>query len=181
MNSFYSDQELDTLGLSSFGKNVKISRNVALYSPETIVIGNNVRIDDFCILSGLITLKSNIHISAYCGLFGGGGIVIDDFSGLSPKTLIFSKTDDFSGEYMVGPMVPDSVRHIIEGKVTLEKYVQVGASSVILPNTTLHIGSATGACTLINQDLPAWSLSVGVPARVIKDRSKNILELVQKI
>ncbi len=35
-----------------------------------ISIGDNVRIDDFCILSGKIELGSNIHISAYC-LYNG--------------------------------------------------------------------------------------------------------------
>lgn len=44
--SFYSEEELATLGLKSYGKNVLISRHACLYSPETISIGNNVRIDD---------------------------------------------------------------------------------------------------------------------------------------
>lgn len=61
-------------------------------------IGNNVRIDDFYILSGKLTLCNNIHISSFCALYGSNGIIMNDFSGLSPRTTIFSASDDFTGE-----------------------------------------------------------------------------------
>jgi galactoside O-acetyltransferase len=64
-NSFYSEIELSKLGLKDYGKNVLISKKCSIYSPEKISIGNNVRIDDFCILSGNIILGSNIHISTF--------------------------------------------------------------------------------------------------------------------
>ena len=63
-NSFLSIDEIKKIGLKSFGKNVFVSRYANFYSPETIEIGNNVRIDDFCILSGEIKLSNYIHISA---------------------------------------------------------------------------------------------------------------------
>jgi hypothetical protein len=84
-NSFYCENELKSLGLKSFGKNVLISRKASIYSPELITLGNSVRIDDFCILSGNISLGSYIHISAYSALFGKYGIKMNDFSGLSPR------------------------------------------------------------------------------------------------
>ena len=62
MNTFYSENELQKLGIKSYGKNVLIGRNAILYSPESLEIGHDVRIDDFCILSGKITLGSYIHI-----------------------------------------------------------------------------------------------------------------------
>ena len=67
-SSFYSQKELTSIGFKSIGTNVLISKKASFYSPEEISIGNNVRIDDFCILSGKITLGSNIHISAFCAL-----------------------------------------------------------------------------------------------------------------
>jgi len=71
MNSFYSTKELASLGLKRYGENVLISRKCSIYGAQSIEIGDNVRIDDFCILSGHIILGSNIHISAYVALFGG--------------------------------------------------------------------------------------------------------------
>ena len=51
MTSFYSEKELLSIGFKSYGINVLISRYARFYRPENIVIGDHVRIDDFCILS----------------------------------------------------------------------------------------------------------------------------------
>ena len=70
--SFYTDEELKEIGFKSYGKNVLLSRKTSIYGANNISIGNNVRIDDFCILSGNITLGNYIHIASACLLFGGG-------------------------------------------------------------------------------------------------------------
>ena len=62
--SFYNEEELKEIGLKVYGKNVLISRNATIYGADKISIGDNVRIDDFCILSGNISLGSYIHIAA---------------------------------------------------------------------------------------------------------------------
>jgi UDP-3-O-[3-hydroxymyristoyl] glucosamine N-acyltransferase len=73
---FLSRLEISKIkGLVSVGTNVLISDKCSLYVSE-LVIGDNVRIDDFCILSGKIILGDNIHIGAYCGLYGKFGIVM---------------------------------------------------------------------------------------------------------
>lgn len=176
MDSFYSRAELFTIGFKALGDNVLISRKASIYSPNRISIGNNVRIDDFCLLSGQISLGSNIHISAYCALYGGGGIEMEDFTGLSPRTTILSATDDFSGLYMVGPMVDEALRNVIEGKVLIKRFAQIGASCVVLPNVTIEEGVAIGACSLVTKSLNGWTIYAGVPVKVIKERSRELLK-----
>jgi acetyltransferase-like isoleucine patch superfamily enzyme len=107
--SFYSSAELAGLGLKRCGRDVFISRHCRLYGPEGIEIGDRVRIDDFCILSGRITIGSDVHVAAYVGLYGAGGIVIGDFGGISARTLVYSVSDDYSGEHLSGPTVPDAL------------------------------------------------------------------------
>ena len=174
-NSFYLPAELAKIGFLSFGSNVLISRKASIYSPEEMRIGDNVRIDDFCILSGKIQLGSCIHISAYAALYGQFGIEIDNYSGISPRSTIFSGSDDFSGNHLIGPMVPEQLRYVIGGKVTLEKYVQIGASSNVMPNITLHEGSVIGAMSLVRSDTEPWSVNVGIPSKKIKEREKSIV------
>ena len=99
MNSFYTLEELQSIGFKQVGENVFISRKASFYDVENIHIGNNVRIDDFCILSGKITLGSFIHISAYCVLYGANGIELEDYSGLSARCTVYSASDDFSGNF----------------------------------------------------------------------------------
>jgi len=177
-NSFLTQEEIAEIGLKSYGKNLLISRFAQLYQPENMVIGNNVRIDDFCILSGQITLENHIHISAYCAFYGNAGITIGDYSGTSPRCTIFSASDDFSGEFLIGPHLDANLRNVHNAPVKIGKFVQVGAGSTIMPGVTLEDGVAVGAMSLITRDLEGWWIYAGIPVKPVKPRSKRLLNLV---
>jgi galactoside O-acetyltransferase len=179
--AFLNIRQLQALGLKSYGQNVLISDKASIYSPHLISIGSNVRIDDFCILSGTITLGNYIHIAAYSALYGKLGIEMEDYAGLSPRCTIFSASDDFSGEYMVSPMVPDELTNVTGGKVTIKQFTQIGAGTVILPNVTLEEGTAIGAMSLVKNDTEEWSIYGGCPAKKLKKRKRNILKLHESI
>lgn len=178
MTSFLSQEEIAEIGFKSVGQDCLISRNARFYSPQNMTIGDNVRIDDFCILSGNITLGSHIHISAYVALYGAMGIVIGDYSGVSPKSVIYSAMDDFSGEYLIGPIHPEGTTNVIGGIVIIENYCQIGSNTVVFPNLTIKEGSVIGACSLVSKSQPAWSICYGVPAVKHGARSKKLLQFV---
>lgn len=178
MNSFYSEEELKKLKLKSIGKNVLISRHACFYGNENISIGNNVRIDDFCILSGNIVLGDYIHISAYTALYGGkAGIFVSDYSTISSRVSIYSSNDDYSGEHMTSPVIPDIYRGVTDAPVYIEKYAIIGSTSIVLPGITVKEGSSCGSFSFINEDTEEWSINIGIPCKKIKDRSKNIIKL----
>jgi len=176
--SFYSEEELAALGLKSYGKNVKLSRFARIYSTDHITMGNNVRIDDFCILSGNITLGSNIHISPYTVLYGALGIVMENNTGISARGIVYSAMDDFSGDYLIGPIHEEAKTHVTGGPVIIKRFSQIGANCVIFPNLTIGEGVAVGACSLINKSLDSWGIYVGTPARFLKKRSQKLLDLI---
>lgn len=180
MSSFYSLEELNELGLKSYGENVFISKKASIYAPQRISLGNNVRIDDFCILSGNITIKDNVHISAYTGLYGGGEIVIGNYSGCSQRCTLISASDDFSGEFMVGAVIDDQFKNVNYGKIELEDYVQLGSGTTVLPNVTIKEGAVTGAMSLVNRDLEKWTINYGIPCRMQKERKKDLLVKVKE-
>lgn len=183
MSSFLSKEELDKIGFKSLGENILLSRWVMIYSPELISIGNNVRIDDFAMLAGDITLGNNIHISSYCAFFGGkggAGIVMKNYSGLACRVTIYSTSDDYSGEFMTNPTIPSNFRNEIKGRVVINEYVIVGATSIILPGVEIGEGTAVGAMSMVIKSLPEWKICSGIPARVLKDRSKKLKELEQQ-
>lgn len=62
MGNFLSESELKDLGLKEYGENVLIGRHAVLYNPEFLSIGSHVRIDDFTVISGKVTLGNYIHI-----------------------------------------------------------------------------------------------------------------------
>lgn len=178
--SFYSRDELAKLGLASFGHNVLLSRKTSIYSPESIHLGNDVRIDDFCILSGNLKIGSYIHIAAYCGLFGSEGITMEDFTGLSSRISIYTVSEDYAGNGMTNPMVPERYRRPVKGAVILEKHVIVGAGSVILPKVRIGTGSAVGAFSLVASDCDPWKIYVGVPAKIKRDRKSDVILAQEK-
>lgn len=85
-----------------------ISKKASIYSAQKISIGNNVRIDDFVILSGRILIGNYVHIAPYSGIFAGDiGVEFNDFSGVSGNVMVYAMTDDYSGKFLVGPTVPE--------------------------------------------------------------------------
>ncbi len=180
-SSFYSEKELRTIGFKSFGNNVKISRKASIYGADTMIIGNNVRIDDFCILTGKIKMGSYIHLSAYSALYGGAGIDIEDYSCISARALVFSTSDDYSGVYMTGPIVPELFTGTIRKKVIIRKHVIIGAGTIILPGVEIREGAAVGALSLITKNLEPWYIFAGIPCRVIRKRDKNPKTLERRL
>jgi galactoside O-acetyltransferase len=174
-NSFYSAEEVKSLGFRSVGENVFISRFASFYDAEEMEIGDHVRIDDFCILSGEIKLGNFIHISAHTSLYARHGIEMEDYTGLSPKCVIFSATDDFSGEYMIGPLIDPKYTNLIAGRVLIKRYSQLGSNCIVLPRITIGEGVAVGAMSLITANLEPWMIYGGVPAKFIKERSRGML------
>lgn len=179
MNSFYTEEELAGLGLKAVGRGVKISRKASFYAIDRIAVGDNVRIDDYCILSGDIRLGSHIHISAYCALYGSNGIELEDYTGISPRSTLFSAMDDFGGDYLIGPIHPEGTTCVSGGKITLKRYSQVGSGCILFPSVTLEEGCVVGAMSLVNHSLPAWSVAFGTPARVVRERKKGLLTYIK--
>lgn len=176
-NSFYSNEELKQLGLKQYGNNVCISRKASFYGAERISFGDNVRVDDFCILSGRITIGNCVHIAAFSGLFGGDeGIIINDFANISSRVCVYALSDDFSGASMTNPMIPDFLKNVCQKKVVISRHVIIGTGSTVLPGVTVGEGAAIGAMSLVNSDIESWKICAGIPAKRIKDRGKAILQ-----
>lgn len=181
MSSFYSEQELKEIGFKSLGENVLISKKTSIYGASNMSIGNNVRIDDFSLLSGNIAIGNNVHIAAYVSLFAGdAGIELGNYVGVSSRSVIYATTDDYSGEYLTNPTVPDKYKNVINGKVTMGEHSLIGTGCTVLPGVTVGDGVSVGAMSLINKDLDEWSIYVGIPCKRIKDRSKRVLELAEE-
>lgn len=179
--SFYSKEEIAGLGFKACGEHVLISRKASIYCASNISIGENVRIDDFCILSGNITLGNYIHLAAYAALFGGEkGIQMMDFTTLSSRCVIYAITDDYFGGALTNPTVPDEFRNVSGGKVTLHKHVIVGSGTCILPDVVLEEGVAVGSMSLVNKSLDAWGVYAGCPCKRIRERKKDLLAMEDK-
>lgn len=161
----------------SIGQNVTISPKASIYNAENIEIGDNVRIDDFCILSAGefgIKIGSHIHIGCHTTLIGHELIELGDYSGLSGRVSIYSSSDDFSGNFLFGPTIMKEFTNVTSKPVVLKPYSIVGCGSVILPGVTLGEGCAVGAMSLVKKSLDSYKIYAGNPIKYIKDRETRM-------
>lgn len=179
-----SRDEVMRMGFSSVGENVSISDRASFYNCPNIAIGNNVRIDDYCVVAagaGGISIGNYVHIAIYSSLIGAGKIILSDFSGLSSRVSIYSSSDDYSGAALTNPTVPSQYTNVTSADVYLGRHVIVGSGSVILPGVTLEDGVAIGALSLVCKNCKAFGVYAGSPVRLIKERKRNVLELEKSL
>ena len=179
--AFLTDKQLREAGFKSLGEDIKISSRASIYNPEEIEIGSNVRVDDFTVLSGKIRLGRNVHVAVFSNIAGGEkGVYIDDFSGLAYGCHVFSQSDDYSGSSLTNPTVPDEYKRETKKQIVIGRHCIIGACSIILPGCRLAEGTAVGAMSMVTKNTEEWSVYFGIPARKIKQRRRDLLELEKK-
>ncbi|MEG1860414.1 MAG: acyltransferase, partial [Bacteroidaceae bacterium] len=139
---------------------------------------NNVRIDDFCILSGHITIGSHVHIAAYSALYGAMGIEIESHTVLSSRVVVYSAIDDFGGDYLISPTEKPEYTHVTGGKVLIKQYACIGTNATIFPGLTINEGAVVGAHSFVKKSLNEWVIYAGCPVKKLKNRSRGLLRYV---
>jgi len=122
---------------------------------------------------GLKSYGENVLISRKCSY----GIVMKDFSGFSSRCVVYAETDDYSGEGMTNPTIPDEFRKVQSAQVIIRKHVLVGSGTTILPEVEIGEGASIGAMGFVAKTLEPWGIYVGSPVRRLRARNKNILDL----
>lgn len=179
--AYLNEYEISKLGLRRVGKNVKISRQATIYDCSKIEIGDYSRIDDFCVISGKVVLGKYCHITPMCLVAGGEpGILMSDFSTLAYGVKVFAQSDDYSGLTLTNSLIPRKYKNEIFEPVMIDRHVIVGAGSIIFPGVNVGEGCAIGAMTLVHKSISPWGIYVGSPARRVKERKRDLLELEKK-
>lgn len=176
--AYLNEQQLVAMGFKSFGKNVKISDKASIYNCDQIEVGDNSRIDDFCVVSGKVIIGRNVHLAPFCLVAGGEqGIFFDDFSGLAYHVQVFSQSDDYTGLTLTNPTVPIKYKKELKKAVKVGRHVIIGAGSIIFPGVCIEEGCSVGAMTVVHKSTVPWGVYVGNPAKRIKDRKQDLLAL----
>lgn len=182
---YYNESELRDFGFGSVGRNVLVARNCTIVGLANIFLGDNVRIDGYSTLvatpNGRIELGSYIHIGGYCFMSASHPVRMGDFSGLSQGVRIYTKSDDYTGKKLTNPTVPAQYTGGPSGAVELGRHVIVGSGSIILPGIEIGEGASVGALSLVNRSLEGWNIYSGCPARRLRARSRELLELEQQL
>lgn len=176
--AFLSQEQMLSMGFKSLGKNVRISDKAAIYNANHMEIGDNSRIDDFCVMAGRISIGRNVHIAVFCNIAGGTeGVKLEDFSGLAYGCHVFSQSDDYSGRTLTNPTVPAAYKGETKKAVLIGRHCIVGTNSLIFPGVHLGDGCAVGAMSMVTKSTEEWSVYSGIPAKKLKNRKRDLLDL----
>ena len=175
---YFAREELLAMGFKHLGRNVLIARTARIYGAEYMSIGDRGMIDDFCVISGNFEMGANVHIAHGCRVIAGReGVVMEDFSGLAFGVTVFAQSDDYTGLALTNPTVPMKYKKISRGAVRLCRHAIVGAGAVVFPGVVIGEGASVGSLTMVTRNLEPWSVNFGIPAKKIKNRKRDMLEL----
>jgi len=175
--------------LGSCGRNVVFGQNVVVRHPHKIHIGNDVVIDDHCLLDAKGDANAGIRIGS--GVFVGrntilscknGDITIADGANIGFNCEVFSASRVSIGArtllaayvYLVGGdhdagdrsvAVLDQTRR--SSGITVGEGAWLGTRATILDGVTIGDRAIVGAHAVVKDDVPAGATAVGIPARVV--------------
>lgn len=181
------------------GRGVIFGAGVTLRNPGAIEIGDQVIVDDNCVLDakgdkceGIVIgnrvfLSRNVIIACK-----DGGIRIGGGTSIGPNSLVHSVAEskvmvgefcmlgaycyligsgDYKRDRLDAPMMSQGLK---EGKgIVLEEDVWLGAGVYVLDGSCVRKGSIIGAKGLVKGEIPAWSVAVGCPAVVVAGRTRE--------
>lgn len=133
-----------------------------------IVIGDDVKLPrygTFIAGPGDITLARGVSLGTFSHLAGHGGISLGENCLVATHVAIMSYQHGFSDR-----SVPIPEQDIELKPVVIEEDVWIGAHAIILPGVRIGRGTVVGAGAVVTSDLPQYSVAVGSPARVIRQR-----------
>ena len=171
---FFDVEELKEIGFSEVGENIQISRKSSFYKISGR-IGDNVRIDDFCIFKGHVDIGSYVHVAAYCSVSGAfAKVELHDFCTLSNRVSIFTGSDNYAADTLNNSQVPGELTSITKGPVTIGKAVLVGAHSVVLPGVTIGDAGSVGALAIVTKSIPPGGMARSAAVAVQHDRKRDV-------
>lgn len=115
---------------------------------KNLIIGDDVQINDSC------------HIAAFSSILIGNNVLI--------ASQVFISDHDHGGVSHLELLVPPRERPLIFAAVVIEDDVWIGEKVVILKGVRVGRGAIVGAGAVVTHDIPAYSVAVGIPARVIR-------------
>jgi acetyltransferase-like isoleucine patch superfamily enzyme len=180
--------------LGTCGRNVVFGKDVVLRHPHKIHIGDNVVIDDHCLIdakgdtnqgirigsgvfvgrnsilsckNGDITLGDGVNIGFNCEVFSAGQVTIGANTLLAAYAYLIGGDHDFSD-----PGVAVNAQSRKSAGIKVGEGVWVGAGAKVLDGVTIGDRAIVGAGAVVLSDVPAGARAVGVPARVLDPRGR---------
>lgn len=178
------------------GKGLILGRNVVIRHPEKISIGDNVTIDDNCVIDGRgagtegIVIEDSVIINRNCMILAKAGpVFIGRRTSLGSNSSIVSMDGVVLGEAVLtagncaisagsyrfdDPAIPIMDQQVFSnGPVSIGAKSWLGTGVVVLDGVKVGEAAVIGASSLVNRDIPDYATAFGVPAKVQRIRNES--------
>ena len=156
------------------GKDVYIHSGGRIVRPRFISIGDHVRIGkntDILVhpkhqdlKEFILKIGNNVHIGNYNIIAARNSVVLEENILLGPGVIIIDHSHHYENVE-----IPVKAQEVTEGgPVRIERDCWIGANVFVFPNVTVGRHAVIGANSIVNRDIPPYSVAVGAPAKVIK-------------
>ena len=131
----------------SCGRNLQVARRVTINFSNRMEIGRDV------------------YIATGCWIHAWGGVVVEDEVQLGPYSVLVTGDHTLKdGSYRHGPSSLAPIR-LCQGS-------WLAAHAVVTKGVTLGRGALIAANSLATRNIPDFAIAAGVPARIIKEKSR---------
>jgi len=167
----HGDGSFQTDQFARCGRDCVFEAGVLVFHPENIELGTNVYVGHNAILKGYHRNTMRIGDETWIGpqafLHSAGGIEIGAHVGIGPGVRIIT-----SYHAEAGREVPILSSPIELAAVFIEDDCDLGVGAIVLPGVHIGRGAQIGAGAVVVTDVPPYSVAIGVPARVIRERPR---------
>lgn len=153
------------------GDDFRVEPNVLLKHPETMEFGDCVFIGAHTILQGRFDGSCKIGNHVWIGpqsYFDARNLVLEDYVGWGPGAKVLGSVH--TGLPQTDPIITTG---LVIKPVTVGFGADIGMNASILPGVHIGAHSIVGAGAVVTEDVPAYAIVAGVPARILRDRREE--------
>lgn len=145
--SYWSRISLLKILKLKIGKDSSLLRNIKIFIPHNITIGNN------CVINSEVLLDGR-----------GGKIIIGNNVDIAREVNIWTLEHDPNDDY----------HKTKGGDVIIEDYVWIASRATILPNVKIGRGAVIASGSIVTKDVPPMNIVAGIPAKIIGKRKSSL-------
>jgi acetyltransferase-like isoleucine patch superfamily enzyme len=147
---------------------LRITPSFFTINPGRIVLQEGTKLSKGCVLDcfgGEITIGSNVFFGPYCVLYGHGNIRIGNDCLIAMGCKIIAGNHSIPAPGALIRLQPD-----VAEAIDIGNDVWLGADVKVLAGVTIGDGCIVGAGSVVTSDLPPYTIAIGSPAKVIRQR-----------
>ncbi|MFX1303224.1 MAG: acyltransferase [Promethearchaeota archaeon] len=169
----------------SYGRkpeNLHIFEFTKIINPEFLFVGDNVIIDDFCLLypkeDAVIEIGSWVHIASFTSITGGP-VKIGNFCAIASGSRIIAGSDHYANGALMNPPIPEKFRNVSREGCIMEDFSFLSVNTIVFPGVKISEGAVIGAGSIVRKDVDPWGVYIMKDGNMVKIKERDKAKTIQ--